>query len=631
MRRRAFLIALCTLVVFVFGFAYVPSVCWADDAMSEGQLVVGEQPAELEDIEVVPDDETEDEAGPDATAGTVPDEAADVLVLQDKKDEQAGEPAIVVQNSESAQALTTGESSAVAEESVPGLEAQATPTSLSALLADVTSPTVMYRTHVQSYGWQSYKANGTMSGTTGESKRLEAIQIGVKVPGVSGGIAYKVHRQTYGWEKSWITNGAVSGTTGESKRLEAIKIKLTGNLAKKYDVTYRVHVQSYGWQPWVKNGELAGTTGKSKRLEGIQIKLVAKSGAAADASVLTPIVGALVNYNALIQTDGWTATVADGTSAGTINEGKRLEAIQIKLGSDVQGGIQYRTYVQSNGWETEWKADGALSGTSGASKRLEAIRIRLTGAAAKSYDVWYRVHAQTYGWLGWATNGESAGTAGRSKRLEAIEIRLLPKGSAAPGTTLRHFIQSSLIYLDAGHGMSGDHGYDPGAGGSGYQEADLTKDLVNRVEKYTKKKYGITVYNNVDCDVYYTKRQLHAQSVGATALVSIHFNSAGASATGTESYIFAAEPGYPGVAAPRSDELQNIMHPRLVKALGLLDRGKRKAAFSLVNGVKTGIPATLMEVCFISNAQDMLTYQSKKTAVVKAIAEGLYEATQAGF
>ena len=33
----------------------------------------------------------------------------------------------------------------------------------------------------------------------------------------------------------WVSDGAMAGTTGESKRLEAICIELTGELAEKYD------------------------------------------------------------------------------------------------------------------------------------------------------------------------------------------------------------------------------------------------------------------------------------------------------------------------------------------------------------------------------------------------------------
>ena len=79
------------------------------------------------------------------------------------------------------------------------------------------------------------------------------------------------------------------------------------------------------------------------------------------------------------------------------------------------------------------------SGTSGQSKRLEAIRIKLTDELAENYDIYYRVHAQSFGWLGWAKNGESAGTEGYSYRLEAIQIQLVKKGGSAPGSTSNCF------------------------------------------------------------------------------------------------------------------------------------------------------------------------------------------------
>lgn len=140
-------------------------------------------------------------------------------------------------------------------------------------------PLVQYRTHVQTYGWQDYVMGGGYSGTTGESKRLEAIQIGLINQKYSGDIEYRVHVQSYGW-MNWNIGGRVAGTTGESKRLEAIQIKLTGIMAEKYDIYYRVHSQTYGWLGWAKNGESAGTEGLAKRLESIQIVLVAKEGAA---------------------------------------------------------------------------------------------------------------------------------------------------------------------------------------------------------------------------------------------------------------------------------------------------------------------------------------------------------------
>ena len=87
-----------------------------------------------------------------------------------------------------------------------------------------------------------------------------------------------------------------------------------------------------------------------------------------------------------------------------------------------------------------------MAGTSGQSKRLEAIKIKLSGEAANQYDIYYRVHAQSYGWLDWAKNGEAAGSEGYSKRLEGIEIRLVKKGEAAPGSTSRPFVCKMIKY-----------------------------------------------------------------------------------------------------------------------------------------------------------------------------------------
>ena len=88
-----------------------------------------------------------------------------------------------------------------------------------------------------------------------------------------------------------------------------------------------------------------------------------------------------------------------------------------------------------------WVSDGELAGTTGQAKRLEAIEIKLTDEMAEKYDVYYRAHVQTYGWLGWAKNGESAGTEGLAKRLEAVEIVLVEKGGSAPGSTSGAFIK----------------------------------------------------------------------------------------------------------------------------------------------------------------------------------------------
>lgn len=306
-----------------------------------------------------------------------------------------------------------------------------------------TNPSVTYQTHVQDYGWQEWKNDGEMSGTSGQSKRLEGINI--KLQNLSGSVEYQTHVQDIGWQ-GWKSNGAMAGTSGQSKRLEAIKIKLSGDAANKYDIYYRVHAQGYGWLGWAKNGESAGSEGYSKRLEGIEIKLV-KKGGAAPGSISRPFVCKTITYQTHVQNIGWQAEKADGEVSGTSGQSLRLEAIKIKLGSSIDGGLTYATHVQDIGWQS-FVSNGQLSGTSGQSKRLEAIKINLTGNAANQYDIYYRVHAQNFGWLGWAKNGQSAGTSGYSYRLEAIQIVLVSKGGSAPDSTSNHYYKKGYAADD---------------------------------------------------------------------------------------------------------------------------------------------------------------------------------------
>lgn len=141
---------------------------------------------------------------------------------------------------------------------------------------------VSYQSHVQNIGWQGWRSNGDVSGTSGRALRLEGMNI--KLDGIDGGIEYRTHVQNIGW-MNWVSNGAMSGTSGRSLRLEAINIRLTGNAANRYDIYYRVHAQNVGWMGWAKNGDASGTAGFSYRLEAIQIHLVDKGGPAPGSTV----------------------------------------------------------------------------------------------------------------------------------------------------------------------------------------------------------------------------------------------------------------------------------------------------------------------------------------------------------
>ena len=241
-------------------------------------------------------------------------------------------------------------------------------------------------------------------------------------PENNGSVTYRAHVQTYGWQ-NWKGDGERAGTEGEAKRLEGIELKVSDPEVSG-GITYQAHVQTYGWQNWVSDGEMAGTEGAYKRLEAIRIKLMGEMEQKYD-----------VYYRVHTQTYGWLDWAKNGEAAGTEGLGKRLEGLEVKLvlkGEAAPGetarpyiglnSVRYEAHVQSYGWMRA-VSDGSTAGTEGEARRLEGIRITLDNAAGLE-GITYRAHVQTYGWQNWVSEGALAGTEGESKRLEALEIKL---------------------------------------------------------------------------------------------------------------------------------------------------------------------------------------------------------------
>jgi|GEM_PF-2220714 len=233
------------------------------------------------------------------------------------------------------------------------------------------------------------------------------------------GVTYRTHVQSYGWQ-DWVSDGESAGTTGKAKRLESINIKLAGTTG---GIRYKTHVQKIGWQDWVADGEMAGTSGQSKRLEAIQIELTGDAAELYD-----------VYYRVHAQHFGWLDWAKNGEIAGTAGYAYRLESIQIRLvekGGEAPGEtttpyhvarVRYQTHVQSVGWQP-LVGEGIMSGTEGKALRLEGIKINLANTDYES-GIRYKTHVQKIGWQDWGADGEMSGTSGESKRLEAIQIEL---------------------------------------------------------------------------------------------------------------------------------------------------------------------------------------------------------------
>lgn len=158
------------------------------------------------------------------------------------------------------------------------------------------------------------------------------------------------------------------------------------------------------------------------------------------------------------------------------------------------------------------------------------------------------------------------------------------------------------IFLDAGHG-----GSDSGAIGNGIQEADITLKLVLKIRDYLISNYSniqIMVSRDNDKTVSLDARTNLANKWGADVFISVHVNSAAASATGFETFI------HP-ITSAKTKALQNMMHYEIldqIKGEGVRDRGKKQANFHVLR--ESDMSAILTENLFINNSVDAAKLKS---------------------
>lgn len=135
-------------------------------------------------------------------------------------------------------------------------------------------PQVYYMTHLEDLAWGDWSKNGEMSGTTNQSRRLEAIKAHLVLDeDIDLTLKYQAHLQNSGWG-AICTEDQICGTVGEWRRLEALKFWLEGEDAYKYNIFYRLHVENLSWMEWAKDGSPVGSAGFSLRGEAIEIKIL---------------------------------------------------------------------------------------------------------------------------------------------------------------------------------------------------------------------------------------------------------------------------------------------------------------------------------------------------------------------
>ena len=172
------------------------------------------------------------------------------------------------------------------------------------------------------------------------------------------------------------------------------------------------------------------------------------------------------------------------------------------------------------------------------------------------------------------------------------------------------------VFINPGHAPNGQP--DPGACNpyTGLQESEVAfcvgekaADYLNAVGIDTESLQSDSLAEVCDA----------ANGSGAELFISIHCNSAGtADANGTETWACAG--------SADGSQLAQCINNQIVDSLDTTDRGV-KIATPGVNGLyvltNTDMPAVLVELAFISNADDVVLLTEKQDEFARAIARGI--------
>lgn len=169
-----------------------------------------------------------------------------------------------------------------------------------------------------------------------------------------------------------------------------------------------------------------------------------------------------------------------------------------------------------------------------------------------------------------------------------------------------------VVYPSAGH-----HDKDPGAVANGWKEADLTKELRNlMIAEFNLRQHKIIVDQDWETNSQYQKR---IKPGGGSVIMDLHFNAVESkTATGVEVIVN-------NHASQHSIDLATEICQKLSTIMGIANRGVKTEKQTARKGIgilnlKAGI-SVLVEVCFMSNPNDLRAYLKNKEAVACALVD----------
>ena len=185
------------------------------------------------------------------------------------------------------------------------------------------------------------------------------------------------------------------------------------------------------------------------------------------------------------------------------------------------------------------------------------------------------------------------------------------------------------IFLLRGHGNG-----DPGACANGYSEENLAQIIVDRVVELLKGK-GVKVFTNSKTQNNYVNNCLVGHTFNKRFGYTIHLNSASATATGTEIFVpineqyvstetkickeIANTLGIPTRGVKSRDYNSGATHLRIEK-----DGSKGTDYYKEIRqSWQNGLSHSIIELCFISNINDVKQLLNKKEQVCRIIANNI--------
>lgn len=171
------------------------------------------------------------------------------------------------------------------------------------------------------------------------------------------------------------------------------------------------------------------------------------------------------------------------------------------------------------------------------------------------------------------------------------------------------------VFLDAGHG-----GRDSGAVGQGLLEKEIVLSVTLKIGKILKSQGVEVIYSRInDKFISLKKRAELANKENVDIFISIHTNSfINKNASGVETYSFSN--------SKKGKILSKTIYNSIINSRAFTQmRGTKTANFSVLRNTK--MPATLLELGFITNQKDAYILKNRQDELSNAISKGILKTT----